>query len=137
MLKNQPYQKVVQLNCVEGWSAKILWEGVLVKDLIKNIGIKPGANTIILHAVDGYSTSFPLSYVLDNDIMMAYKMNGVEIPPERGFPFQLIAEQKWGYKWIKWITKIEISDNANYKGFWETAGYNNNGDLNGPKFDTK
>ncbi len=54
---------------------------------------------------------------------------------ERGFPFQLVAEQKWGYKWIKWITKIELSDNTNYKGFWENVGYNNNGDLSGSKFE--
>jgi DMSO/TMAO reductase YedYZ molybdopterin-dependent catalytic subunit len=66
--------------------------------------------------------------------MMAYKMNGVVLPPERGFPFQLVAEQKWGYKWIKWITKIELSSDTNYKGFWESRGYNNNGDLNGSKF---
>jgi len=135
VLKLQPYQKVVQVNCVEGWSVKILWEGVLVRDLIKNLGVKPEANTIILYAYDGYSTSFPLEYVLNSDIIMAYKMNGLELPPERGFPFELVAEQKWGYKWIKWITKIELSDNANYKGFWESNGYNNNGDLNGPKFE--
>jgi len=136
VLKLQLYQKVVQLNCVEGWSAKILWEGVLARDLIKNLGIKPEAKTVIFYAYDGYSTSFPLDYVLDNDIIMAYKMNGVELPPERGFPFELVAEQKWGYKWIKWITKIELSDDVNYKGFWESRGYNNNGDLSGSKFET-
>ena len=65
---------------------------------------------------------------------MASKMNGVVLPPERGFPFQLVAEQKWGYKWIKWITKIELSSDTNYKGFWESRGYNDNGDLNGSKF---
>ena len=43
-------------------------------------------------------------------IIVAYKMNGVELPPKRGFPFQLVAESKWGYKWIKWITSIEVSD---------------------------
>lgn len=134
VLKFQKYKKVVQLNCVEGWSVKILWEGILVKDLIKDLSIKPEAKTIIFYAVDGYSTSFPIEYVLDNDIIMAYKMNDVVLPPERGFPFQLVAEQKWGYKWIKWITKIEISDDINYQGYWEQRGYNNEGDLDGPNF---
>jgi hypothetical protein len=137
VLKLQLYQKVVQLNCVEGWDAKILWEGILVKDLLKDPDIKPEAKTIIFYAQDGYSTSFPLDYIMDNDILMAYKMNGVEIPPERGFPFQLVAEQKWGYKWIKWITKIEISDNTDYKGFWESRGYNNIGNLNESKFENQ
>lgn len=134
VLKLQSYQKVVQLNCVEGWSVKVLWEGVLIRDMLKDLAIKPEAKTIIFYANDGYSTSFPLDYVINNDIIMAYKMNGVEIPPERGFPFQLVAENKWGYKWIKWITRIELSDNTDYKGFWESNGYNNNGDLSGSKF---
>jgi hypothetical protein len=134
ILKLPIYQKVVTINCVEGWSVKALWEGVLVKDLLKNVTIKPEAKTIIFYAADGYSTSFPLDYILQNNIIIASKLNGVELPPERGFPFQLVAEQKWGYKWIKWITKIELSSDINYKGFWESRGYNNNGDLNGSKF---
>jgi hypothetical protein len=134
ILKLPPYQKVVTINCVEGWSVKALWEGVLVKDLLKGLIIKPEAKTVIFYAVDGYSTSFPLNYILQNNIIMASKLNSVILPPERGFPFQLVAEQKWGYKWIKWITKIELSSDTNYKGFWESRGYNNNGDLKNSKF---
>ncbi len=129
VLEKQSYEKVVKLYCVEGWEATILWEGVLVKDIVAEAVPKEGANTIILYAYDGYSTSFPLDYVMENDIIMAYKMNGVTLPPERGFPFQLIAEDKWGYKWIKWITSIEISDNNDYEGYWESRGYSNTGDL--------
>jgi DMSO/TMAO reductase YedYZ molybdopterin-dependent catalytic subunit len=121
--------KMVTLNCVEGWSVTILWEGVLVRELIEEAGVKPKANTVIFYADDGYSTSFPLSYIRDNDIIMAYKMNGLTIPPERGFPFELVAEGKWGYKWIKWINKIELSDDQEYRGYWESRGYSNDGDL--------
>ena len=125
----KPYEKVVTLDCVEGWSAKILWEGFLVKDLLKELKIKPEANTVIFRAYDGYSTSFPIDYLTNNNIIIAYKMNGVALPPERGFPFQLIAESKWGYKWIKWITEIELSDDENYKGYWESRGYSDTGNL--------
>ncbi len=76
-----------------------------------------------------YTTSFPIEYVLNNDILMAYKMNEITIPPARGFPFELVAESKWGYKWIKWITEIELSDDVNYRGYWEQRGYSNSGDL--------
>ena len=48
---------------------------------------------------------------------------------ERGFPFQLVAESKFGYKWIKWITTIELSANTDYLGYWESRGYPNDGDL--------
>ena len=41
----------------------------------------------------------------------------------------LVAESKWGYKWIKWVTKIEISDDEAFRGFWESRGYANEGDI--------
>jgi len=129
------YSKPVTLDCVEGWSVKILWEGALVSDLINPAGVLPAANTVIFHAYDGYTTSLPLKYVQDKNIMLAYKINGVELPPERGFPFQLVAEDKWGYKWIKWVTKIELSDNPDYKGYWEKGGYSNDASLDKPFFD--
>ena len=107
----------------------MLWEGVLVRDLVQSVGVLPEANTIIFHAHDGYTTSFPVDYVIDNDILMAHKINEITIPPERGFPFQLVAESKWGYKWIKWIDRIELSDDENYRGYWEQRGYSNSADL--------
>jgi DMSO/TMAO reductase YedYZ molybdopterin-dependent catalytic subunit len=131
----QHYKKMVTLNCVEGWSVTLLWEGVLVKDLIKEAKPSSKAKAVIFHAYDGYTTSFPISYIMDNNIIIAFRMNGVVIPPERGFPFQLVAESKWGYKWIKWITEIELSDNPDYKGFWESRGYSDSGDLKKSFFD--
>lgn len=123
------YAKVVTLNCVEGWSVKLLWEGILVRDVIEAATPSEDATIIIFHAYDRYATSFPIEYVLERDIMMAYKMNEVILPPERGFPFQLVAEDKWGYKWCKWITEIELSDDEGYLGFWESRGYSNDGSL--------
>ena len=125
----QKYQKVVTLYCVEGWSAKILWEGFLVKDLLNTAGIDPNVVVAIFYAYDGYSTAVPLDYILNNDILIAYKMNNVTLPPERGFPFELVAENKYGYKWIKWITAIELSDNADYLGYWESRGWPNDANI--------
>jgi len=135
VLGRQKYSKVVRLDCVEGWSVNLLWEGVLVRDLVNEAKPKPEANTIVFYAYDGYSTSFPLDYVLGKDIILAYRMNNVTIPPERGFPFQLVAEDKWGYKWIKWVTRIELTDDPAYRGYWESRGYSQSGDLDKPKYD--
>jgi DMSO/TMAO reductase YedYZ molybdopterin-dependent catalytic subunit len=126
----QTYQKVVKLDCVEGWSVNILWQGVLVKDILNEAQPLPQANTVIFYAVDGYSTSFPLEYLQNNQIIMAYQMNNATLPPERGFPFQMVAESKWGYKWIKWINHIELSNNSSYQGYWESRGYSISGNLN-------
>jgi DMSO/TMAO reductase YedYZ molybdopterin-dependent catalytic subunit len=124
------YSKVTTLHCVESWDATILWEGVLVRDVIADAGADPRANTVIFTAHDGYTTSFPLDYLMNNDILMAYRMNNVTLPAERGYPFELVAEDKWGYKWIKWIEKIELTDDPTYRGYWEQRGYSNTGDLN-------
>ncbi len=126
---HQHYKKVVTLDCVEGWSVTILWEGLLVRDLLAEAQPLANAEVVIFHAYDGYTTSLPIDYIMNNNILMAYKMNGVTLPPERGFPFQLVAESKWGYKWIKWITEIELSDDTSYRGYWESRGYSNSADL--------
>jgi DMSO/TMAO reductase YedYZ molybdopterin-dependent catalytic subunit len=60
---------------------------------------------------------------------MGYRMNNVTLPAERGYPFELVAEDKWGYKWIRWIEKIELSDDPEYRGYWERRGFSNTGDL--------
>jgi len=125
----QNYKKAVTLYCVEGWDATILWEGVLVSDLLAEAKPLPEAQVVIFHAYDGYTTSLPLDYIIDNDILMAYKMNEIIMPPDRGFPFELVAESKWGYKWIKWVTTIELSDDVDYRGYWENRGFSNTGDL--------
>ena len=125
----QKYQKVTTLNCVEGWSVTILWEGFLLEEILDNAGISPESIVVIFRAYDGYSTSLPLDYIKNQDILLAYKMNNIVLPPERGFPFQLVSESKYGYKWIKWITEIELSTDADFKGYWETRGFSNDADI--------
>lgn len=129
VLSFQKYSKVVKINCIIGWSATVLWEGVLLKDIFEEVKVKPEANTVIFYAADGYTTSLPLDYIINRDIILADKINNVTLVPERGFPFELVAEDKYGYKWIKWVTKIELSDNPDYKGYWESQGYDNDADL--------
>jgi DMSO/TMAO reductase YedYZ molybdopterin-dependent catalytic subunit len=129
VLANTPYTKVVALHCVEGWNVTILWEGIRLKDLFDKAKVDGTANTVIFYGYDGYSTSLPLKTVLDYDMIIAYKMNGVTLPGARGFPFELVAESRLGYKWCKWITRIELSSNSSYRGYWEQRGYTNEANL--------
>lgn len=129
------FSRVVTLDCVEGWDATILWEGVRIKDILAAAGVRGGAPVVIFHAADGYTSSLPLAYIQANSILLALKMNGVTLSAEHGFPFQVVAESKWGYKWVKWVTEIELSSDTSYRGYWETQGYNNNGDQSGPIFE--
>jgi DMSO/TMAO reductase YedYZ molybdopterin-dependent catalytic subunit len=121
--------KLVTVHCVEGWDATILWKGVLMADLLNTATVKPEAKTVIFHAVDGYTTSLPLHEILDNNLMLAYDANGIALPPQMGYPFIFVAEDKWGYKWARWVNRIELSSDTNYKGYWEQNGYDNGGNV--------
>lgn len=59
---------------------RILWEGVLVNDLVEEAKAPPEANTVIFHASDGHTTSLPPDYIAGQSILLAYKMNGVVLP---------------------------------------------------------
>jgi DMSO/TMAO reductase YedYZ molybdopterin-dependent catalytic subunit len=126
--------KLVTIHCVEGWSVTALWEGIPLAHLLEQARLQEEANTVIFHAVDGYTTSLPLDFILEHNLIIADRINGILLPPENGFPFELVAEDRWGYKWIKWIVRIELSDDPSYRGFWESRGYSNKGDADGPRF---
>jgi DMSO/TMAO reductase YedYZ molybdopterin-dependent catalytic subunit len=66
-----------------------LWEGVLVEDLIEEVGVNPATTVVIFYASDAYSNSLPPDYIIDNNLMIAYKINNLTLQPERGFPLQL------------------------------------------------
>ena len=125
----ESFEKVVRISCVEGWSANILWRGIRLADLIGEAEPSSDAVAAIFHCADDYTTSLPLAYLDDRDILLAYRMNGIDLPAERGFPFQVVAEDKWGYKWAKWVTGIEVTTDADYLGYWEQRGYDNEADL--------
>lgn len=124
--------RLVTIHCVEGWDATILWRGVTIGSLIRDAGVQAAANTVIFHAVDGYTTSLSLGEILSGNLLLAYNANGIALPPEMGYPFIFVAEDKWGYKWARWVNRIELSSDPAYKGYWEGYGYSNEGNLDQP-----
>ena len=123
------HERVITLHCVEGWDATILWKGVRITDLIDMAHAQPEATTVIFECVDGYTTSMPLSTIEERDMLLAYESNTVTLPPEMGYPFIVVAEDKLGYKWARWVSAIVLSDDEDYEGFWEGLGYSNDADV--------
>lgn len=128
-------KRVITLYCVEGWDTTILYEGIKLIDILNDSEVSLNYPIIIFGAIDGYTTSLETSFILKNELLIAYKMNGITIPKENGFPFVLIGENKWAYKWIKWLNKIELSNEKDYRGYWESRGYSNSANLNEPFFE--
>jgi hypothetical protein len=118
------YAEAAYMPCVEGWGFDAKWTGFRVVDLLNLSGLKPDASYVVFHSSDGYSTGLPLEYLVANNILLAYGINDVTLPPERGFPFQLVARSRYGYKWGKWITEIQVVDKEE-RGYWESRGYSN------------
>jgi DMSO/TMAO reductase YedYZ molybdopterin-dependent catalytic subunit len=121
-------ERAITLYCVEGWNEHLLFEGVRLADLLAQAKPKRGVRTIIFYATDGYSSSLTYDYATRKDIMLAARINGRVLDAKRGFPFQVVAESKLGYKWVKWVTRIELSDKP-YKGYWEQRGFDNEADV--------
>ncbi|NTW28991.1 MAG: molybdopterin-dependent oxidoreductase [Coriobacteriia bacterium] len=118
-------RKLVKLPCVEGWSVVHVWDGVLLRDVLERAGYDSSASTVIFRCSDGYTTSMPLKVIIDNNVMLAWSVNGVTLPTEYGYPFRTVAENYLGYKWAKWIKTIEVSNDASFRGYWEQRGYSN------------
>jgi DMSO/TMAO reductase YedYZ molybdopterin-dependent catalytic subunit len=136
-LLNYPQiSKLLDLDCVEGWGFTAKWTGPALSTIFDEAKVKPEAKIAIFHTADvskGY-TSLDLYYLLNKKIIIAMKLNDITLPADRGFPFQVVAEGKFGYKWAKWITRIELSDDTIFRGYWESYGYNNDASINGPMF---
>jgi DMSO/TMAO reductase YedYZ molybdopterin-dependent catalytic subunit len=136
----QAYPQISQLmnlDCVEGWYFIAKWTGPALSAIFADAGVKPEAKIVIFHTADvpeGYS-SLDLNYILDNNIIIALKDNDITLSPDRGFPFQVVAMSKFGYKWAKWITRIELSSNTDFRGYWESNGYNNTANVSGPAYE--
>jgi DMSO/TMAO reductase YedYZ molybdopterin-dependent catalytic subunit len=103
------HARVVTLFCIDGWHATILWEGLQVEDLLAAAGVRDGAQSVVFRALDGYASPLSLALIRKNHILLAFRMNGLALSPERGFPFQVVAESQWGYHWVKWVDEIELS----------------------------
>ena len=129
---------LMKLNCVEGWNFTAKWTGPELNSIFNDARVKPDAKIVIFHTTDdskGYS-SLDLSYIRDNNIIIALKLNDITLPEDSGFPFRVVAKNKYGYKWAKWITRIELSSDTDFRGYWESYGYNNNADDTGPAFES-
>ncbi|MFC2174818.1 molybdopterin-dependent oxidoreductase, partial [archaeon] len=125
------YSEVAYMPCVEGWGFTAKWTGLRATDLLDRAGVT--GPYVMFYASDGYSSGLPMEYLRENSVLLAYGINDLTLPADRGFPLQLVAKSKYGYKWVKWITRIEVVSGEE-EGYWETLGYNNDATAGGPAF---
>jgi len=130
--------QITRHDCVEGWSAIGKWQGVPLSQVLDLAGLKPGARYVIFHCADNlgetaddsglYYESIDLLDAYHPQTILAYGMNGKDLPVANGAPLRLRVERQLGYKQAKYINRIEVTDayahlNGGKGGFWEDRGY--------------
>lgn len=130
----------MDIHCVTRWSKfDTQWQGVSVKTLVEKglIKIKPGARYVLQHAEYGFTANLPLEIVLAENFLMATHFNDETITPDHGYPLRGVVGAipsrqdltvPYFWKGAKWLRGLEFM-NEDQPGFWEQAGYHNNGDV--------
>ena len=115
---------VIRQVCVEGWAAIVQWGGVRVRDLLTLAQPQADAKYVYFKSADGYYESWDLASVVHPQTLLAYQMNGKDLPKENGAPLRLAAPIKLGYKQSKWVTELVVTSQLLPKrGYWEDLGY--------------
>lgn len=103
--------QITRHTCEEGWTAIAQWSGVPVSVILENVGIKSTARFVNFTAFDGYEDSIDLFDALHPQTILAYGMNGKDLPVPHGAPLRLRVETQIGYKSMKYVKKIVVTDN--------------------------
>ena len=111
------------------------WTGVPLSILLDRAALKPEAGEVILEGADGgmledpkcpagelkFARSVPLAKARE-DVLLAYKMNDADLPPEHGFPLRAIVPGRYAMASIKWLTRIIVTDRP-FTGYYQTMDY--------------
>ena len=127
ILSMEAEERLVALPCVEGWTETALWKGTRLAPLLEEAGVLEEADNVVFSSPGGYTTSLTLEDIAQTDPLLVYGANGEMLPHEQGYPLRLVVPDRLGYKWIKWVTSIEVIS-GEYEGYWESRGYSNEAD---------
>ena len=116
-LKSYPSRsQITMLQCEEGWSYIAEWIGVPLSQVLGAVGIRPQAKYVVYFSIDpDWSVSIDMADALHPQTLLAYGMNGDELPVGNGGPLRMRVPRQVGYKSVKFITRLMVTDNL--KGF--------------------
>src|SRR6516165_4864242 len=119
-----------------GLCSNAIWKGVPLPRLLVQVKPKPNVTTVLFRAADGYYETFRFEKALEPTTLVAYEMNGEPLPQGHGFPLRLIVPGLYGEKNPKWLTRIELLDEADARlhrrhgcGFYKQQGWGRLGDV--------
>lgn len=130
VLSRPMIERWVTLCCVSnevggGLVGNALFRGIRLADLLREAGVRPGADQLLLHSSDGYTFGAPTDVVMDGrDALLAVGMNGAPLPIAHGFPARTVVPGLYGYvSACKWIVGIEATTYAARQAYWAQEGW--------------
>jgi DMSO/TMAO reductase YedYZ molybdopterin-dependent catalytic subunit len=119
--------QVSTFHCVTGWTVHdVHWAGVRFEHLLARAEPLPSARAIrFVSLEEPYTDSLTLQQATLADVMLAYEMDGKPLTRAHGSPARVVIPEMYGYKGVKWLTRMELVD-AQPTGYWEGLGYDQN-----------
>ena len=106
------------------------WKGVPLKTILDMAGVQGGARQVTFNGLDGPVTdktpdfikALDIDHARDGEVMLAYSMNGTDLPVLNGYPLRLVVPGYYGTYWIKHLNEITVIDDV-FDGFWMKTAY--------------
>ncbi|MEQ1947421.1 MAG: molybdopterin-dependent oxidoreductase [Bryobacteraceae bacterium] len=102
--------QITHQACEEGWSFIAEWTGVQVSHVLRVVGADPQAKYVVFYPFDSAWESLDMADALHPQTLLAYGMNGEKLPTRHGAPLRLRVARQLGYKSIKYLSRIEVTD---------------------------
>lgn len=116
--------QTTDFHCVTGWSVDgVHWSGVRFADLLATARPLPAARALRFESAEApYVDTLTLEQAMVPDAMLAHHMDGDPLKREHGAPARLVMPKMYGYKGVKWVKRIVVTDRVS-DGYWEQRGY--------------
>lgn len=116
-LKRMPSRtQITRHTCEEGWSAIVQWTGVPLRTVLEAVGMQSQARYVLLESFDLWADGIDMLDALHPQTILAYGMNGRDLPMGHGAPLRLRVETQLGYKSTKFVRRIVAVDEFDDNG---------------------
>ena len=112
LLARPPLNRRVLLICPGVFSFLADWQGISLRGLLDEAGVRAEARTVLLHGPRDLwerNQKFPLDDIREEKIFLAHGVNGHPLPEAHGFPWRAVAEDRYGSEWLKYLLRIELT----------------------------